>query len=376
MHFRHCLFPVFALLILVWICFISGWLSETFEGPSPEDLDDDYVLLHHDATTTHTEHTEKFYPQEEGPVAWILQADSQPLRRDPYGIRVANTTNWMNLMASVNLNYARRHGYGYIRFLFANGTTCNHVSLGSRHIAWCKLLVIAHLMQWVPPTVQYLVWIDSDAMIQHQHWTIQDILDSVPSGCLKQNECNTDACRLHRQSAALVTTANEPFCGEPALTAFQVWNLHSNISRLILMDWWNSNLCANQHPWEQRAFVRDVYHKYALDERGGIAILRQDVNHPNFPERKLKEQFLRHVGHFVTLNGAGARLPHAKKVAHNVGLDGTKYRETQDRLHTSHHQSILTQSDLDRLSRSLWDGQWRNASDCKYVVNPVLHPKR
>jgi hypothetical protein len=353
--------------------------------------------------TTNTNYQRQHFPRKQSPEttakfspkAWIVQGDSTPLEDTGVYDTLSNTTDWMNLMATVNLRYATIQGYGYTRFIFEDKESCIHPVYGKRHIAWCKLLAIAKMMQTVPSSVEHLVWIDTDAMLQQHHWDIPTLIDSVPSGCRESRYCKTKECYDHKRESALIVAANHPFCGEAPLTAFQIWNLHRSNTWKILQDWWNSPRCATEHPWEQRAFARDVYHKHALnDTGGGVAILYQDVNHPKKAESALRKQYLRHVGHFLSLNGAGQRLPHAQNVTHYLNMTNSEYQQLQHQLHhridllavsdraltIPCHIELLTVDDMIEMAENLAtitnaDQPLRNETlDCEYVVNEVMFP--
>jgi hypothetical protein len=334
------------------------------------------------------------------PSVWIIQGDSTPLLLQSNNTRLSsssgaiNSTDWMNLMATINFKYAKRHGYGYKRFIFEDKDQCIHPVYGKRHIAWCKLLPVARLARQYSQTLKYVIWIDSDAMLQHQHLNISEIIDTVPAGCHENSVCTeklSPDCQQYKRDAALLTAANQPFCGEPPLTAFQIWNFQSSNAWSILQDWWNSPRCADEHPWEQRAFARDVYPKHALDDGGGITVLYEEINHPKLPEEQLRQKFMRHVGHTASLNGAGSRLAHSQNVARNVEMTDDEYMMLQSQLH--HHDSDylekLTTKEMNELSQLLWkypDEHKYNSppytnnltnvlTNCDYVVNQMRYPK-
>jgi hypothetical protein len=176
--------------------------------------------------------------------AWIVTGDTSSLTEGA----TMNDTNYMDLMAVLNLKYAQTHGYGYTRFKYGGddiNSVCAHPSFGSRHASWCKLLVVAKVMQEAPPSVEHVLWLDTDAVMQKQQLTIPEIIDILPSGC--GNRCNTTECQAHRRSSALLVLANYPFCQEPGLCAVNIWKRHSY--EPILKMWWNYNQCRQEFPW-------------------------------------------------------------------------------------------------------------------------------
>jgi hypothetical protein len=113
--------------------------------------------------------------------AWIVTGDTTNLAPKS----TMDSTSWMDLMAVLNLNYAQAHGYGYTRFTYNASdvnSVCAHPSFGARHASWCKLLVVAKVMAEAPSSVEYVMWLDSDAVVQQQQLTIPAMIDVLPSG--------------------------------------------------------------------------------------------------------------------------------------------------------------------------------------------------
>jgi hypothetical protein len=298
------------------------------------------------------------------PKAWIVQADSSPLN-NTYQINLTSS-DWMDIMAVTNFAYAKHHQYGYTRFTMDND--CRHTMYGHRHIAWCKLLAIYQVLSTIPESVEHVVWVDSDAVFQLHNHTVTDIIDTFPTGCMNQ-KCRSEPCHNHRQNAALVTAANIPFCGEPALTAFLIWQTQGDYYSPILRDWWNTNQCADDFPWEQRAFNNEIYDRYALRNPGGIAILAVDVNRNEEKTKEaLESQYIRHIGHS---DRTGARKRHALAVAKLVGLDK---RNVYEELHANllrDHTRHLSKSDLVQLAHDLSrEGTEQPSTLCDY------HPRQ
>lgn len=297
--------------------------------------------------------------------AWKVQGDTMPL--SSAGVQLQDAT-WMDAMAVLNLRYAKSHGYEYTRFLYPTTTSgihtiCSHPTFDNRHVAW--LLVVAKILAEyaLPSDVEYVVWLDSDAIVQQQHLTIPDMIDIFPSGCGQYNVCNNSTCLAHRREAALLVAANIPFCGEPCLTAIQIWNRRHNKHLSILKRWWNSNQCAHEFPWEQRAFNKDVYPYHLHDHIGGIGILNADINHPHKQESELLQQVFRHIGH----SDANQRLPQAHNVARYMELTDEEFVSLHADLVES-HSTLLNPSELDDLARSLTDASAASDfSECEYV---------
>ena len=383
---RHCALTAIVVCTVIWYGILPSWrlLRRLNSLRENSGADSSSMVVKMPAHPESLSPNNAFVGESvvlQPPTAWIVQGDSTPLPQSPspHNMLTINTTDWMNLMAAINFRYSRQHNYGYTRFVFEDKDQCTHPVFGVRHIAWCKLLAIAQIMETIPRTVQHVLWIDSDAMLQQQDHAIPSLIDSLEIGCM--TGCNTTACHDFKHGAALLTAANNPFCGEPPLTAFQIWNVHSNSNdtRRLLPDWWNSPLCGNEHPWEQRAFARDVYPHHALSSK--IGILFADINHPNKPEVELRKQYIRHVGHFASWNNVSrGRLPQAQNVANFIGLQDSEYRQLQHKLlHEQHHVELLTTNQMRSLSEKLWGGVellTNNLSndDCKYVVNGEIHP--
>jgi hypothetical protein len=163
----------------------------------------------------------------------------------------------MELMAIARLHYAQRYGYGFTRFTYEPGAdadnTCTHPRFGARHASWCKLLVIAKLLQELPKSVEHLVWLDSDTMPQQQI-SFPQFLKLTPNGCVS-NPCTTSQpaseCKAHKDRAGLLVASNYPSCTQPGLCAVQVWRPGTKSTPKLLQAWWNTNFCSQQFPWDQ-----------------------------------------------------------------------------------------------------------------------------
>jgi hypothetical protein len=338
------------------VCVVIAYSITANQWAPPLNVDRDVMLSQILVTKASNANINNNRKLPDNPEAWIVQGDSKLL--SPFRTRI-NTTTYLELMAAINLHYAQTHDYLYTRFLFAAEHACSHPAYGRRHVAWCKLLAITHILETAPDSVKHVVWLDSDAILQKQQWSIPDIIDSIPTGCNEDDYCYAPYCLQHRRVAALLTTVDPPYCGEAALTAFQIWNRHQDYMP-ILKEWWNANQCNQLHPWEQRAFSRNVYTKFALREPGGIAYLGQDVNHPQRPEEELRKLFLRHVGHF---DKGGRRLIQAHAVAQLLNMTAEQYTQLHQELLDQYTQQF-TSLDAKRLSGLLA----RNASEREFLA--------
>lgn len=356
-------FQSLCVIAAILYCLLDVFIAETNNFSSRSSTTDELGEV--TVVSQHRPFNHRIHPQ-----AWIVQADSSPLSNSTFRFNLTSS-DWMDIMAVTNLAYARHHQYGYTRFTMDND--CQHTMYGHRHIAWCKLLAIFQVLSTVPDTVQYVVWMDSDAVLQLHSRTLLDMIDTIPTGCMNQ-KCRSKTCHNHRQNAALITAANIPFCGEPALTAFLVWKTKRDYYSPILTDWWNANQCATEFPWEQRALNNEVYDRYALQNPGGIAILAVDVNRNEDKTKKdLESQYIRHIGHS---DKPGARQRHALAVAELVGLDqGDRYEKLHKILLRDHIQH-LSKSDLAQLARDLsQEGAEQPSTKCDFNPRRPLIPE-
>ena len=82
------------------------------------------------------------------------------------------------LTATINRAYATHHGYGFFFGQIAKNT-CVHPKLGVRHSAWCKILVIAHvLIEGIAgSSCSNILYIDTDAYVTNFTLSIDGFLE-------------------------------------------------------------------------------------------------------------------------------------------------------------------------------------------------------
>lgn len=102
-------------------------------------------------------------------------SDDRPfVRQDRSGM----VGSFGTLTATINRAYATHHGYGFFFGQIAKNT-CVHPKLGVRHSAWCKILVIAHvLIEGIAgSSCSNILYIDTDAYVTNFTLSIDGFLE-------------------------------------------------------------------------------------------------------------------------------------------------------------------------------------------------------
>ena len=218
--------------------------------------------------------------------AMIVMSDSRALDIDGYH----------KLAFSINLHYAKIHGYA-IRYVHTpclsneeavididntpnedghNKTcvACIHEKYGGRSAPWCKVKAIEHIMNEYKH-IQYIIFIDSDAFVN------------------KLNE------QIHNKSHYFVKTLNmfrQKSKNEQYCSGIQLWN-NTVTARRMIQAWWDSNvhLHYNDHHDYEQSVVRNgtMGHQPLLEQyRHEIHAIEEDVREFNNPR---STGFFRHI---------------------------------------------------------------------------------
>lgn len=284
--------------------------------------------------------------------------------------------------ALINVAYAERHGYDYRYFAYTDGggDGCAHHEFGPRHVAWCKLLAVKAAwdrvalrpgVEWVEvhagPTPS-LLWLDSDAAWVRFDLSVESYLDQTGLGCSaygygtkpginettppeKYRGCRTARCARLKDTASILFFANRPSCGEPAMTGTFVLRGTYNGLR-SLSRWWNTDACARDFPWEQRAANYVLYPKLNGQTDGsGVEVLSTSHNFMRGPT-----EAVRHHGHFDPSGDLG-RARKFREYFRSVGLDEEKdFARLAAKLRE--HIVDVNSEKLSRLSASLTSATW------------------
>ncbi|KAL7533808.1 hypothetical protein ACHAWF_004628 [Thalassiosira exigua] len=171
-------------------------------------------------------------------------------------IEGGNYTFW-KWSATLNFEYARRHGYDFIYMLDENDQTIesNAASDGlssvnkqlaqcilrkdpsttvPQSVPWCKLLAVAAAFD---KGYELVVYIDSDAFFKSDAPSIATILKKYAgpssSGSLEK---------------PLWVPNNAPYSPTRANSGMQIWNHSVPTVRALLNQWWKLDFSANDHP--------------------------------------------------------------------------------------------------------------------------------
>eukprot|EP00928_Gymnodinium_smaydae_P091997 TRINITY_DN75772_c0_g1_i1.p1 TRINITY_DN75772_c0_g1~~TRINITY_DN75772_c0_g1_i1.p1 ORF type:complete len:427 (+),score=57.69 TRINITY_DN75772_c0_g1_i1:72-1352(+) len=272
--------------------------------------------------------------------------------------------------ALANLAYAQRHGYDYRYFHYVGNDGCAHPQYGTRHWSWCKLLPVAAMLESVSaggytgPSRPTVFWVDSDAAIQYQTWSLPEFINCTGLGCGRlryPGQCRTADDSVpknvhYKNSASMLFFQNHFFCLESACgAAFLVRG--TSRGRKLLSHWWNLPICRQKFPWEQRA-LNDVMFPLFHGE-GGIEVLATKIDANPRPDGASYLQTHGHTGDPLT------RVQSLRQVYKNAGLD-----ETGDfaRLlaELPRHIVEFTRQDMDAVSQSL------TGSDASVAVGDLM----
>ena len=81
--------------------------------------------------------------------------------------------SYVHMAFYVNARFASRHGYRLL-YLQLRETGCSHPLFGRRHPSYCKL---AALGEALGRGYEMMLWLDSDAVVQHHHLSLPAIID-------------------------------------------------------------------------------------------------------------------------------------------------------------------------------------------------------
>lgn len=197
----------------------------------------------------------------------VFMSDNRPLSDN------IDTAEYNSLVAAINAEYCRRHGY---RFIYYRPYLHEHSidiyncrdpkNNAPRHAAWSKLLSTQKALS---EDVDYVVYIDSDCIFKQ---------DKPLDFILPVEEDMT-------------ITNDHPFYDDRPCSAFYILKVN-DASRQIVREWWHKHTPSrNVKPtWEQFALYR-VWkkHRVRLIDNGSFFCESPD-------------QFLRHVAYFAGHN--------------------------------------------------------------------------
>lgn len=219
----------------------------------------------------------------------VVMADTRSLGTDvPADVGSASS---LQLIAAINLQYAKEHNYKFVRFTYAEDHCMANLKSQpvTRHPSWCKLLAIQHVAKQSPGH-GFVLWLDSDAVVSDHTRDFASFLQTAgfeDGGGKKVDP--VEAARLKKE-AAFFAFRNDPW-GPLPCAGVQAWRLP--LPAKFLAQWWATETKPDWHDnWEQTALWK-IYPTW----KQSIGIF--DVT--AFPNKKCEfsseSQYIRHLTH-------------------------------------------------------------------------------
>jgi hypothetical protein len=223
----------------------------------------------------------------------VIMSDNRDIIND------IDNCDYNTLCALINYNYCQKNNYGFKYFRPHNNGefslhNCYSPSKSLRHSSWAKLLsTIKSMTEY--EQYDYIVYIDSDCILNNINLTIQDYYKNL-----------TIVNKGNVEKSNILFLNDRPWHPESPCAGYYILKNNSNSMKFI-KEWYSSDGCDINHPYEQWA----VYKMFELTNPEEILLI-DDVMFVD----SHKDQFLRHIGTHESHN----RIPFFKNKITELSL--------------------------------------------------------